>query len=31
MTSPASGAAHVSRVGYRLRDQQDWRTKYYPN
>jgi hypothetical protein len=28
MTSPASGAAHVGRVGCRLRDQQDWRTKY---
>ena len=31
MTSPANGAAHVGRVGYRLRDQQDWRTKYQPN
>ncbi len=28
VTSPANGAAHVVRVGYRLRDQQDWRTKY---
>ena len=31
MTRPASGAAHVSRVRHRLRDQQDWRTKYQPN
>ena len=28
MTSPANSAAHVGRAGYRLRDQQDWRTKY---
>jgi hypothetical protein len=28
MTSPANGAAHVGRIGYRLRDRQDWRTKY---
>ena len=28
MTSPANGAAHVSRIGCRLRDQQDWSTKY---
>src|SRR5258708_35989045 len=31
MTSPANSAAHVSRVVHRLRDQQDWRTKYQPN
>src|SRR5260370_680657 len=28
VTSPANGAAHVVRVGYRLRHQQQWRTKY---
>jgi hypothetical protein len=31
MTGTAYIAAHVSRIGYRLRDQQDWRTNYYPN
>ena len=31
MAGPACFAAHVARVGYRLRDRQNWRTKYYPS